>query len=265
MKFYEKLELLTRRKYFYLLLTIIPVILPPITGRGLGYLFDLGNFSYYVAGALFDYKTIYAHWMPALHGAILIAIILLLIFRKKVGRAFALFVALNFIVSVYTQATVKTDLYGRVVLTEIFLWYSIVIVLWFWEMIIQKTDYSFQYGLRPWWLLPLALLAFWDPDQAWNLSLSFFIYGFSPTAFCMLTPIYLSVLMFSFPHVNLPLIRIQSYIGLVIGFISLFISFIQSPSAGLYWVLLHTPLILVSYYVFTRSFHYRSPTLAITD
>lgn len=252
MNLYDKLERLTRKRIFYLLLILVPAILPPLTARGISYLLDVSNFSIYVANALFDYKTVYAHLMPALHGVILAALLLLIIFRKRAGRAFAAFVALNFAFSVYTQATVVTEVYGLVILTEIFLWYSIVIALWVWEAFLQKTDFSFRGGLRPWWLLPLAVISFWDPDQAWNLSLSFFVYGFAPTAFCMLTPIYLTVLMFAFPRVNLPLLRIQSFIGLVVGFISLFISLIQTPSAGIYWVLLHAPLIVVSLYTFRR-------------
>lgn len=257
MSLYDKLELITRKRIFYLLLFLIPAILPPLTAKGVGYLLDVSNFSIYVANALFDYKTVYAHWMPVLHAVILFALLLLVIFRQRVGRVFAVLVALNFTFSVYTQATVITETYGLVILTEIFLWYAIVITLWIWEAFIQKNDFSFRGGLRPWWLLLLAVIAFWDPDQAWNLSLSFFVYGFSPTAFCMLTPIYLTVLMFAFPRLNLPLLRIHSFIGLIIGFISLTIALVQVPSAGIYWILLHTPLIVVSFYAFLRGLHLR--------
>jgi hypothetical protein len=257
MRIYNRLELLTRKRTFYLLLILVPAILPPLTAKGFRYLLDVSNFSIYVANVLFDYKTVYSHLMPALHGIMLLALIFLVILRKRFGRGFAIFVALNFAFSVFTQTMVVTEAYGLVILTEIFLWYTVVIALWVWEAIIQKNDLSFQGGLRPWWLLPFAVLAFWDPDQAWNLSLSFFIFGFAPTAFCMLTPIYLTVLMFSFPHVNLPLLRIHSFIGLIIGFISLFISLIQEPSAGLYWILLHAPLIVVSLYAFRRGLRFK--------
>ncbi len=261
MSLYDRIELLTRKRIFYLLLILIPVSLPPLTARGFGYLFELQEFSYHVAYALFDYKIFYAHWMPILHGLILAMLLLLLLFKKRAGRAFALFVAVNFVLSVFTQATVVTYRYGRVVLTEIFLWYSAVIVLWVWEAFIQKTDFSFRGGLRPWWLLPLAVFAFWDPDQAWNFSPSFFIYGFAPVAFCMLTPIYLSVLVFAFPRVNLPLLRIQSFTGLIVGCISLFISLIQTPADGVYWILLHAPLLIISFYAFRKGLHLRPDAL----
>lgn len=257
MSFYDKLELLTRKRIFYLLLMLIPVILPPITTTGLGYLLDVSDFSIYVASALFDYKTIYAHWMPILHLAILLVLLGLIIFRQRAGRMFAAFVVANFTFTILTQTTVVTQKYGVVILTELFLWYIIVAALWIWEVGLQKTDFSFEGGLRPWWLLPLAVIAFWDPDQAWNLSLSFFVHGFAPSAFCMISPIYLCVLMFAYPRVNLPLLRVQSFTGLIVGFLSLFISLIQSPSEAIYWILLHTPLILISFYAFRRGLHLR--------
>jgi hypothetical protein len=68
----------------------------------------------------------------------------------------------------------------------------------------------------------------------------------------MISPIYLTVLMFAYPRVNLPLLRIQSFTGLIVGFLSLFISLIQAPSDGIYWILLHAPLIVVSFYTFRR-------------
>jgi hypothetical protein len=265
MSLYDKLERLTRKRIFYLLLILVPAILPPLTAKGLWYLLDVANFSVYVANALFDYKNVYAQWMPILHGILLLAILLLIVFRRRAGRPFAFFAALNFSLTIVTQTMVVTEAYGLVVLTEIFLWYALVIALWVWEAILQKTDFSFQGGARPWWLLPLAVIAFWNPDQAWNLSPSFFIYGFAPVAFCMLTPIYLTILMFAYPRVNLPLLRLQSFVGLIVGFISLFISLVQAPSAGIYWVLLHTPLLVVSFHAFRRGMRIKpeNPTVQV--
>lgn len=257
MRLYDKLELLTRKRIFYLLLILVPAILPPLTAKGLRYLLKVADFSVYVANALFDYKSAYARWMPLLPGIILLAILMLVIFRQRAGRAFAVFAAANFSLTVLTQTMVVTEAYGLVILTEIFLWYMTVIALWVWEAFLQKTDFSFRGGARPWWLILLAVIAFWNPDEAWNLSLSFFVYGFSPVAFCMLTPIYLTVLMFAYPRLNLPLLRVQSFTGLIVGFISLFISLIQAPSAGIYWTLLHTPLIAVSWYAFRKGLQAR--------
>ena len=96
MSLYEKLELLTRKRIFYLLLILIPAILPPLTASGLGYLLDVSNFSFYLADALFNYKIVYAHWMPLLHAVLLLVLLLLVIFWERIGRLFAIFVALNF-------------------------------------------------------------------------------------------------------------------------------------------------------------------------
>lgn len=248
---YEKLERLTRKRWFYLLVFLIPVILPPFAGTGLGYLWELPDFIQEVSYALYDVKAVYAPAMPLLHLLMLLLILALAIFRGRFGRLFAALVGLNFALTAVVQTGVLTGRYGLVILTQIFLWYLLVILLWFWEALIRKNDYSFKGGtLRPYWLIPLAVFAFWDPDQAWNLDPAFFINGFAPTAFCMISPIYLTVILFAHPRLNLPLLRLQSFVGLIVGFISLVISFMQEPSAGIYWALLHTPLIAASWYGF---------------
>jgi len=248
---YRKLEALTRKRSFYLLILLIPAILPPFAASGLGYLWRLGDFIQVVASDLYAVKAVYAPYMPVLHLFVVLLLLALILLRGRFGRAFALLVALNLTLTLFVQAGVRTDPYGLVILTELFLWYLIVIVLWIWEACVRRTDFSFKAGtLRPYWLIPLAVIAFWDPDQAWNLSLSFFVHGFAPTAFCMVTPIYLTVLLFAFPRVNLPLLRVHGFMGVVVGLISFAISFMQEPSAGLYWGLLHMPLLIISWYAF---------------
>ena len=251
MALYQRLELLTRKRKFYLLLILIPSILPPFAATGIGYLWKMPDFIQHVSDALFGIKSVYAPAMPALHLLVVLLLLALFIFRQRFGRLFAVLVGINFGLTIFVQAIAVTGRYGLVILTELFIWYAVVVLLWFWEASLQKTDFSFKSGtLRPYWLIPLAIISFWDPDQAWNLSLSFFVHGFAPTAFCMMSPIYLTVLLFAYPRVNLPLLRIQSFIGLIVGFISLFISFMQEPSAGVYWALLHSPLIGISLYGF---------------
>jgi hypothetical protein len=248
---YARLEALTRKRSFYLLLTVVPAILPPIAASGLGYLRRMPDFIEVVSTDLYALRDVFAPSMPALHLAMLIVLLALFLLRRRFGRPFALWVALNVALTMLAQTGVRTDPYGLVVLTELFLWYAAVMALWVWEAWQPRTDYSFAFGtLRPYWLLPLSLVAFWDPDQAWNLSLDTFVHGFAPTAFCMITPIYLTALMFTYPKVNLPLLRVHAYLGMVVGVISFAISFVQEASAGLYWALLHMPLLLTSWYAF---------------
>jgi hypothetical protein len=67
----------------------------------------------------------------------------------------------------------------------------------------------------------------------------------------MMTPIYLTVLLFIYPKVNLLLLRVQGFVGIIISVITLVIAFMKEPSSGVYWTLLHMPLILISLYTFT--------------
>jgi len=66
----------------------------------------------------------------------------------------------------------------------------------------------------------------------------------------MMTPIYLTVLLLFYPKVNLLLLRVQGFIGVVISVITLAVAFMKEPSNGIYWTLLHMPLILISLYSF---------------
>jgi hypothetical protein len=251
MTLYQKLERLTRKWWFYLLLFIVPTILPPFAGTGLGYWRELGSFTWYVSDMVYAKKLTHGASMPVMHLLVVLLILALLIFGRRFGRAFSFLVALNFAYVTFIQTSVITERYGLVVISELFAWYLVVFLLWLWEGFSPKNDYAWDKSIRtPWWAIPLAVIAFWDPDIAWQPHLGFFIHSYSPTAFCMMTPIYLTVLLFIHPRVNVLLLRVQGFTGVIIGVITLVVAFMKEPSDGLYWTLLHVPLIAISLYSF---------------
>ena len=252
MNLYQRAERITRRWWFYLLTFLVPVILPPLASTGLGYWRELNSFIWYVSDEAYNKKLTYQATMPIMHLFVLLLIVALVVLGKRFGRAFSLLVALNYTYIAFIQTSVVTEKYGLVVISELFAWYMIVFLLWLWEAWAPKNDYTWDRGRgKPYWAIPLALIAFWDPDQNWQLHLRLFFDSYSPTAFCMMTPIYLTVLLFIYPKVNLLLLRVQGFVGIIISVITLVIAFMKEPSSGIYWTLLHMPLLLISLYSFT--------------
>jgi len=248
---YHRLERLTRKWWFYLLLFVIPAAIPPFSTTGLGYWHQLKDFTWYVSDMVYAKKVTYAASMPLMHLLVVALFAALLYWGKRFGRAFSFLVALNFVYVAFIQSSVTTDRYGVVIISELFTWYLVALLLWLWEGVSSRNDYTWEKDrLRPYWAIPLALIAFWDPDQLWQLHLSYFVKSYAPTSFCMMTPIYLTVLLFIYPKVNILLLRVHGFIGIVIGVITLVIAFMKEPSDGFYWTLLHVPLIAISTYSF---------------
>jgi hypothetical protein len=251
MNIYQKAERLTSRWWFYLLVFLVPAILPPFASTGTGYWRELNDAIWYVSDAVYYRKLSFHYSMPIMHLVMLLMIIALFVLGRRFGRAFSFLVAANFAFICFAQTVVVTEKYGLVVISELLAWYLIVFFLWFWEVLEPRNDFTWVANTRkPYWTIPLALIAFWNPDQVWQFHLSNFIDSYSPTAFCMMTPIYLTVLLLFYPKVNLVLLRVQGFVGVVIGVITLVVAFMKEPSNGIYWTLLHMPLILISLYSF---------------
>lgn len=129
-------------------------------------------------------------------------------------------------------------------------------------MKVEATDYTFrrQPSWR-YWVVPLAVLAFWSPDKPWDFNPIYFLTSDAPLAFCLMTPVYLSILYLIHPRVNLPALRVTSFIGAMIGVFNIvysigsMVGFMRwcSESLCLYLGFLHTPLLTLSLCCFTLS------------
>jgi hypothetical protein len=66
--------------------------------------------------------------------------------------------------------------------------------------------------------------------------------------FCMMTPVYISLLILHYPRINLVTLIVTSLVGTIIGIYNILTNFIMFPSL-LWWNgILHLPLILISVY-----------------
>jgi len=100
------------------------------------------------------------------------------------------------------------------------------------------------------WVLPLAFLAFWSPIDA-QLNPDFnpllLLNSSFGVMFCPTTPVVIAILSLFYPRVGKHVLRITSFVGLIIGLFNALSYFIM-PDYTLWNLFLHTPLILISLY-----------------
>ena len=106
-------------------------------------------------------------------------------------------------------------------------------------------------------MVVLALFAYWCPftlrGEADLNPLHFFTHN-TATAFCLTTPLFLTVLTLNLPDVNVVTYRITAVVGFIIGCYNMANFF----SPGTVWLgFVHLPLLLVSLYCAILS--YRHP------
>jgi hypothetical protein len=147
-----------------------------------------------------------------------------------------------------------TASYGFVVVTGNVVLVSIVALFWGWELFSGANDF------RPrripsgrWWCAPLALFAFLSPVDAITLEPDFnllhMLTNEAGLTLCMMTPFMLSMLVLFYPTVNLALLRVTSFVGILFGIVNMIVWFLLSPS-GWWMGVLHIPLLVTSVYAF---------------
>lgn len=175
----------------------------------------------------------------------------------KVTRLFNLYAAVTILVFAVFQSMAFTEEFGFAVLLGNLVVYSAVGLLWAWETMVKRNDFSPQ--RRPawrYWVVPLAFLAFWFPVDTSTLSPDFApIYILTSEAGltgCMMIPVYLAVLVLYYPRVNMAVLRVTSYAGLITGILNATQWFGFHRYA--WWMgVLHLPLLLISLYAFVLS------------
>ena len=104
--------------------------------------------------------------------------------------------------------------------------------------------------------MPLAFFAFWMPLNYETLRPDFnllnIIANDAGLAFCMMTPVYLSVLILFYPQVNPVTLRVTALAGSVIGFFNL-VAVILDLSSNWWLGVNHLPLMVISLYALILS------------
>jgi len=193
----------------------------------------------------------YLWFSPAVHVITVLLLVAWYRYETKVGRIVDAFFGTLFLFFAFGNHIALTDSYGLVVLTGNLVPILIVGLLWMWEVYKPLNKYVLQ-RLAAWryWMLPLVFLAFWSPINA-ELNPDFnpllLLTSSFGVMYCPTTPLIVAILTLLYPRVNVLLLRITSFVGLLIGSFNA-LSFFIMPGYTLWNLILHTPLIFISAY-----------------
>jgi hypothetical protein len=198
-------------------------------------------------------KTSVAYlWLsPIVHIVTVALLVALFLYGSKVGRVGDAFFAVLFLFIAFSNHIAVTDTYGLAVVTGNLVPVLLVGLFWVWEVCKPKNDYSFE-RLSVWryWVLPFAFLAFWSPIDA-QLNPDFnpllLLNSSFGVMYCPTTPVIIVLLTLIYPRVNAQVLRVTSFVGLIIGLFNI-MSYFTMPGYTLWNLILHTPLILISLY-----------------
>jgi hypothetical protein len=253
---YLTIEKLSSKWWFYVILFLF-VFIPPYSSHGFSSIGELVDVVSYVADFLISKKLALVPFMPLFHGAFYLIFALLIKFGNRFGRIFSILAGIHFLIITLLQAGAKTEKFGLVVYPNAILLFSLISLCWFWDALIQKTNYQFQKKSPEYYWIAgvVAIFSFWNPDRMGNLSPKLLLTSTSPIAFCMVAPIYLVALSLLYPKINIPLFRITSFISILVSIITIGMGFFMEPQIeGIYWSLLHSPMLITTVYCFLLGF-----------
>lgn len=250
-------DALSAKPWYYLGLFLL-LLLPPFAAGGFRWWSVPGeatvDFLGSITEAMFAYTDQFLAYMPWLHLLFVLQLAGLLIWRARFSRLFSILAGLNFALITYLQTMVFTEQYGFFLSTNFFFVFSLVLLLWFWEAYVRRTRFTFRMPALPnLWMPALALFAFWNPETVLDLDPRFLVTSNSVITFCHMVPIYLVILHFQLPQVNWLLYRTMSFLGILMIPIILAVGLHLGGMAGMDWILLHSPLLVIPPYCFVRS------------
>jgi hypothetical protein len=187
----------------------------------------------------------------------LLLLIGLIFFGERVTRFFNVYVAVTLSVFAILQNMAFTEVYGFAIITGNLVVYLLVASFWWWESMFKQNDFSpIRRSFWRYWVVPFAVLAFWFPVNTETMSPDFnpwlLLTNEAGLAGCMMIPVFLTVLTLFYPKVNLAVMRITAFAGLITSLFNCLQWFIFQPQAW-YMGFLHMPLLLISVYALTLS------------
>ena len=251
----EKLKRISTRWWFFALLLLAQTLLMPFASRNFAPQ-DIGRISpATLAGAP---QMQLGDWNILFQSVSLLFLFLLLVFRNRVRTLFNAYVAVSYLAFAFIQNVAFTEQYGFSVVTVNLVMFLFVAYVWIREALRPQGSYDFgNFRWKYAWMIALALFAYWCPftlrGEADLNPLHFFTHN-TATAFCLTTPLFLTVLTLNLPQVNVVTYRITALVGFIIGCYNMGSFF----NPGTVWLgFVHLPLLLISLYCAVLS--YRHP------
>ena len=243
---YDRVNALTTKWWFYALLLVV-FFMPSYAAQGVDPAETFKLVQTVLSSPLVrDYPMLMV--VSKIAAAVVIGAMFAL--REKTCRLFAFFAAGVFFIIALLQNLAFTEQYGTVFLTGNALITLVVAYFWGLETFVQRNAIrAAGMNNRELWMLPLAILAFWfpvDPSTvAPHFALNYLWCNESVLTFCMITPVIIAVTMLLHNRINLPVLRVTSFVGTLFGVINTVAWFVVDGS--MWWMgMLHLPLLLIS-------------------
>lgn len=164
-------------------------------------------------------------------------------------RVFNIYVAISYVVFAFIQNIAITEKYGLSIVTVNVVMFLFVAYVWTSEAVLSKNDYSFSnFKWKYAWMILFSLFAYLCPFSsrgAIDLNPLNFFDKNSATSFCLMTPLFLTIMTLNLPRINIVTYRITAIIGVIIGLYNMLFFF--NPYTVFLGVL-HIPLLSISLY-----------------
>ncbi len=241
------LDAKTRRWWFFVGMLILQCVAVPYASK---------NFAFNECGDIIRHTLSYCFWFsfepvfPVFQAAAMVFVAMLLIFRNKVGRIFSLYAGICYILFNIAQSiAIDSPKYGVCIVTVNIVMFSLVAGTWIWEAIAGKNDFSKHD--RSFWkylVIPPAVIAFWAPEAMGKPDFNpvYFLTSGSALTFCLTTPVFMAVLIFFYPRVNMLTLRMTGVVGTIIGLYNIIPKLILGPYSTRWDGILHLPLLVLS-------------------
>jgi hypothetical protein len=252
-RFYVVLKTLTQRWWFFAVLLVL-FFLPAYSAEP----FDQRQSPMVIQQVLKDpliYR--YPFLMPLTKAITALLVMAVFIFGNRVRRVFNIYMTVIYLGLALFQTSAFTEDYGFVVISGNLVLVFLLALGWGLETLVERNDFSKRrIPFWKWWVAPLALLAFLAPVSSNTLAPDFNLLGMlsNPACltYCMLTPLVIAIMTLFHPTVDLPLLRLMSFVGIIFGLVNIITWFVISPE-GWWMGILHLPLLLISIYGFVLS------------
>jgi len=253
-KFYQgKMDYYTRKWWFFIAILLLNII-PPITAKNFS--FNIGKIVYTILSnaLIYDISSVFYIFAKIIP---IILILLIIFYNNKIRKIFSIWIGFSYIIFALVQNIAITEEYGIGILTFNLITFILIGLSWFWEAGMGLNIYDIKQNIRKksnWLFIFLAVFSFWGPTQTQitNFNLVSIFTNSSGMAFCMMTPVFLTILILSYPSVNFAVLRISSFIGLIIAFYNILPVF-DALSQRWWHGILHIPLLIISLHAFILS------------
>lgn len=235
------------RRWWFFLCVFLSLLIAPYASKN----FDTTNWGTVISrtlgNSLFNnFKNVF----PIFQIIAIVVFLMVPLLRNRSRVVLSLHAGFSYMLFAVLQNIAITPQYGlSIVLSNIIL-FMLVAVTWFWEALVRQNDFSSV--TQPFWkylVLLSALFAFLIPINLETGGPGFFPAMFSlgsALAFCPMTPMYLAILIYYYPKINILTLRMTSIAGIIIGFFNVLIKLILQSDSSLWDGILHLPLFILS-------------------